>query len=216
MTGPKIKGGFTMAQKAHSSIVIFTVQLWFLKQFSCDFHNSVVIFETVQLWFFTVQLWFLKQFSCDFSQFSCDFSNSSVVIFRLDERDWNLTYGNWDRGVFFSRHFERRQSFSLVCVWQCLAFKTMDAIIRQTVREEIRRQGESASTSSEAATRQPNQRTVSRLSGLLDRIRGQSRGKKRKSDKEHRIQVRWIHYDKKSEVFVPVRQKKGGGNRFVA
>ena len=92
----------------------------------------------------------------------------------------------------------------------------MDAIIRQTVREEIRRQGESASTSSEAPTRQPNQRTVSRLSGLLDRIRAQSRGKKRKSDKEHRIQVRWIHYDKKSEVFVPVRQKKGGGNRFVA
>ena len=90
----------------------------------------------------------------------------------------------------------------------------MDAIIRQTVREEIRRQGESASTSSEAATRQPNQRTVSRLSGLLDRIRGQSRGKKRKSDKEHRIQVRWIHYDKKSKVFVPVRQKKGGGNSW--
>lgn len=92
----------------------------------------------------------------------------------------------------------------------------MDAIIRQTVREEIRRQGEAASTSSEAAPREPKQRTVSRLSGLLDRIRGQSRGKKRKTDKEHRIQVRWIHYDKKSEVFVPVRQKNGGGNRFVA
>ena len=94
----------------------------------------------------------------------------------------------------------------------------MDAIIRQTVREEIRRQGESTSTSSQAATREPNQRTVSRLSGLLDRIRGQSRGKKRKTvtDKEHRIQFRWIHYDKKSEVFAPVRQKNGGGNRFVA
>jgi len=92
----------------------------------------------------------------------------------------------------------------------------MDAIIRQTVREEIRRQGESASTSSKAATSEPNQRTVSRLSELLDRIRGQSRGKKRKTDKEHRIQVRWIHYDKKSEVFVPVRQKNGGRNRFVA
>jgi len=92
----------------------------------------------------------------------------------------------------------------------------MDAIIKQTVREEIRRQGESASTSSKAATSEPNQRTVSRLSGLLDRIRGQSRGKKRKTDKEHRIQVRWIHYDKKSEVFVPVRQKNCGGNRFVA
>ena len=73
----------------------------------------------------------------------------------------------------------------------------MDAIIRQTVLEEIRCQRESASTSSKEATREPNQRTVSRLSGLLDRIRGQSRGKKRKTDKEHRIQVRWIHYDKK-------------------
>ena len=109
-------------------------------------HSSVVIFETVQLWFLTVQLRFLKQFSCDFWQFSCDF-------WQLDERDWNLTYGNWDRRVFISHHFGRRQSCSLVCVWQCLACKTMDAIIRQTVREEIRRQGESASTSSEAATR---------------------------------------------------------------
>ena len=223
----------------HSSVVIFetvqlgffAVQLWFLKQFSCDFWNSlvvifhssvvishslVVIFETVQLGLFTVQLWFLKQFSWDFSQFSCDFWNSSVVIFWLDERDWNITYRNWDRRVFISRHFGRRQSCSLVCVWQCLAFKTMDAIIRETVWEEIRCQYESASTSSEAATREPNQRTVSRLSGLLDRIRGQSRGKKRKSNKEHGIQVRWIHYAKKSEVFVPVRQKKGGGNRFVS
>ena len=51
---------------------------------------------------------------------------------------------------------------------------------------------------------------------MLDRIRGQSKGKKRKTDKEHRIQVRWIHYDKKLEVYVPVRQKNGGGNRFVA
>ena len=56
----------------------------------------------------------------------------------------------------------------------------MDAIIRPTVREEIRRQGESASTSSEAATREPNHRTVSRLSGLLDRIRGHSKLKGRK------------------------------------
>ena len=103
----------------------------------------------------------------------------------------------------------------------------MDAIIRQTVREEIRRQDqnnnervESASTSSKpasrAGSREANQRTASRLSGLLDRIRGQTRGKKRKTDKEHRIQVRWIHYDEQSESFVPVRQKNGGGNRFVA
>ena len=99
----------------------------------------------------------------------------------------------------------------------------MDAIIRQTVREEIRRQGqnnnerdESASTSSKAVRREANQRTASWLPGLLEHIRGQSRGKKRKTDKEHRIQVRWIHYDEQSEIFVPVRQKNGGGNRFVA
>ena len=99
----------------------------------------------------------------------------------------------------------------------------MDAIIRQTVRDEIRRQGqnnnervESISTSSKAASHEANQRTASRLSGLLDRIRGQSRGKKRKTGKEHRIQVRWIHYDEQSESFVPVRQRNGGGNRFVA
>ena len=45
-------------------------------QFSCGFLDcSVVIFQTVQLWFF-------RQFSCDFSRFSCDFSHSSVVTFQ--------------------------------------------------------------------------------------------------------------------------------------
>ncbi|PFX11732.1 hypothetical protein AWC38_SpisGene24435 [Stylophora pistillata] len=94
--------------------------------------------------------------------------------------------------------------------------------LTHTVREEIRRQGqnnnervESASTSSKAASREANKRTASRLSGFLDRIRGQSRGKKRKTDKEHRIQVRWIHYDEQAESFVPLGQMNGGGNRFV-
>ena len=93
--------------------------------------------------------------------------------------------------------------------------------MRQTVREEIRRQAqnsnervESTATSSSEPSN-PNQRTVSRLSGLLDRIRCQWKGKKRKADREHRIQVRCIHYNEKSKVFVPVRQKNGGGNRFV-
>ena len=43
-----------------------------------------------------------------------------------------------------------------------------------------------------------------------------TKGEKRKTDKEHRIQVRWIHYNEDSKLFVPVRQKNGGGNRFVA
>ncbi len=33
--------------------------------------------------------------------------------------------------------------------------------------------------------------------------------------KEHKIQVRWHHYDKTSGKYLPVRQKNGGGNRFV-
>ena len=98
----------------------------------------------------------------------------------------------------------------------------MDAIIRQTVREEMRRQGQNSnehveSTAPSASVpSNSNQRTVNRLSGLLERIRGQPKGKKRKTDKEHRIQVRWIHYNEDSKLFVPVRQKNGGGNRFVA
>lgn len=83
----------------------------------------------------------------------------------------------------------------------------MDAIIRQPVRDELRRQGhnegvESTSTSSKAASRELNQWKVSKLSGLLNRIRTQSRGKKRKTDKEHRTRVRWIHYDEGSEIFI--------------
>lgn len=34
--------------------------------------------------------------------------------------------------------------------------------------------------------------------------------------KEHRIQVRWLHYDTYKKAFVPVRSKNGGGNRFIA
>ena len=67
----------------------------------------------------------------------------------------------------------------------------MDAIIRQTVREEMRRQGQnsnehvestapsaSAPAPSTSAPSNSNQRTVNRLSGLLERIRGQPKGKK--------------------------------------
>lgn len=87
-----------MAQKAHNSVLIF--------------HSSVVIFKTVQLLFFTVPWWF--------SQFSCDFGNSSVVIFqtvqlrflRFAERDWNLTYGNWDRWLFFLLPFWKAAKLS--------------------------------------------------------------------------------------------------------
>ena len=61
-------------------------------------------------------------------------------------------------------------------------------------------------------------RTVNRLSGLLNRIRNHgstSSNKKRNIVKEHRIQVRWCHYDERKKEFITVRQKNGGGNRFI-
>ncbi|XP_067026126.1 uncharacterized protein [Acropora muricata] len=104
----------------------------------------------------------------------------------------------------------------------------MDAIIRQTVREEMRRSASLVSErvasteveSSDSATTGPtfSSRTVNRLSGLLNRIRNHgstSSNKKRKIVKEHRIQVRWCHYDERKKEFITVRQKNGGGNRFI-
>ena len=59
---------------------------------------------------------------------------------------------------------------------------------------------------------------MNRLSGLLNRIRNHSSNssnKKCKIVKEHRIQVRWCHYDERKKEFITVRQKNGGGNRFI-
>ena len=67
-------------------------------------------------------------------------------------------------------------------------------------RQNTNDREESAVASCTAPSSNSNQRTVSRLSGLLDHIRGQSKGKKKKTDKEHRIQVRWIHYNNESKV----------------
>ena len=63
-------------------------------------------------------------------------------------------------------------------------------------------------------------RMANRLSGLLNRIRHGSGGKsnstkKRKIEKQHRVQVRWMHYDQIKKKFVAVRQKNRGGNRFI-
>ena len=91
-------------------------------------------------------------------------------------------------------------------------FCTMDAIIRQTVRGELRRSNSSESGTVSSANQHnsgqsdegsvlagstPNtfpSRTVNRLSGLLNRIRHGGSGKsnstkKRKIEKQHRVQV---------------------------
>ena len=101
----------------------------------------------------------------------------------------------------------------------------MDAIIKQAVREELLKQqnnkqdsnkekGKNAGGSSgETSNRSTGtERTVNRLSGLLSRIRnrtgaGTTSRKKTKMDKEHRIQIRWLHYDKDKEKFTPVRNR---------
>ncbi len=106
----------------------------------------------------------------------------------------------------------------------------MDAIIKQTVREELRKQQETkegASKSSEsnegssASTNGSESRTVNRLSGLLQRIRNRRGGaassnrKKAKIDKQHRIQIRWLHYNEDKNKYAPVRNRYGGGNRYL-
>ena len=104
----------------------------------------------------------------------------------------------------------------------------MDAIIKQAVKDELSaieknntRNNQSSSQSNQVETSQSSNRTVNRLSGLIARIGHRKSDdhsqRKRKSAviKEHRIQVRWHHYDKTSRKYLPVRQKNGGGNRFV-
>lgn len=102
----------------------------------------------------------------------------------------------------------------------------MDAVIKQVVKEELRSIGTSFREQADEAgisQNQPSNRTVNRLSGLIARIRkaksddhGPTKAKKKKSAvKEHRIQVRWHHYDKTTGKYISVRQKNGGGNRFI-
>ena len=103
----------------------------------------------------------------------------------------------------------------------------MDVLIRQTVTEELKKkQSESKTKESEvnggeeASTSNPTQRTertVNRLSGLLNRIRnrggarangGASKNRKKpRTDKEHRIQIRWLHYNKDKGKYTPVRNR---------
>ena len=109
----------------------------------------------------------------------------------------------------------------------------MDAIIKQVVQEEINRHSnmQAQRSVSETSTSQlqsnnsnshPNQatsrpaRTATRLSNLLGRIRNGSKGKPNKRVcKEHRLQMRWLHYNVCKRTFLPVKQKNGGGKRFV-
>ena len=92
----------------------------------------------------------------------------------------------------------------------------MDAIIWQTVCKEMRRSAslvseratslevESSDSATTGLSRSFSSQTVNRLSGLLNRIRNHgsnSSNKKCKIVKEHRIQVRWSHYDERKKEF---------------
>ena len=66
---------------------------------------------------------------------------------------------------------------------------------------------------------------LNRISDLVNRIRSRSQSstssgsktKKRKIErvKEHHIQVCWSHWNKAKCEFMPVKQKNGGGNRYI-
>ena len=66
---------------------------------------------------------------------------------------------------------------------------------------------------------------LNRMSDLVNQIRSRSQsstssGSKTKKGKmervkEHRIQVRWSHWNKAKCEFMPVKQKNGGGNRYI-
>ena len=132
----------------------------------------------------------------DFEQFSFDF-NSSVLDFSSVNSSVRVVYKS-----------------------------NMDVLIRQAVAEELKKQSESKTKESEvnggeeASTSNPTQRTertVNRLSGLLNRIRnrggarangGASKNRKKpRTDKEHRIQIRWLHYNKDKGKYTPVRNR---------
>ena len=114
----------------------------------------------------------------------------------------------------------------------------MDAVIKQAVREELRRHlndpnpptaTSSSNDHNNSTDPRPNNgrqgRMLNRMSDLVHRIRSRSQSstssgskiKKRKMErvKEHRIQVRWSHWNKAKCEFMPVKQKNGGGNRYI-
>ena len=105
----------------------------------------------------------------------------------------------------------------------------MDAIIKQAVQEEINRRADTSSNVSSAqhevnerstadqvfsASRAREKRTTSRLTNLLQRVRNGGKSNKR-ACKEHRLQVRWLHYNRNEKSFLPVKTKNGGGKRFI-
>ena len=103
----------------------------------------------------------------------------------------------------------------------------MDAIIKEAVHEELRKQQDNTKkeeikglehSGKTSGLAKGTEQTVNRLSGLLHRIRnrsgqstsvaaGANRNKKPGIDKEHHLQIRWMHYDKEKDKYFPVRNK---------
>ena len=55
------------------------------------------------------------------------------------------------------------------------------------------------------------------MSKLLDKIRQgtKSSNTRPRIDKEQQLQVRWLHYNASNKDFVQVKQKNGGGHRYI-
>lgn len=78
------------------------------------------------------------------------------------------------------------------------------------MRDELRRHNQTQNVESTPGTSSNPQteRIERRLAGSLNRIRKPKGRRKKILDKKSGIQVRWIHFDGESKVFVPVRRRK--------
>ena len=79
---------------------------------------------------------------------------------------------------------------------------------------QTRSTGSSATGSSDGTLSFPR-RTTTRLSTLLERLRGINVTRKQKRGKEYRLQIRRLHYDRTRRDFVAVKHKNGGGKRYI-
>ena len=114
----------------------------------------------------------------------------------------------------------------------------MEAVIKRAVREELRHHlNDPNSPTATSSSNDHNNSTdprpnngrqgcmLNRMSDLVNRIRSRSqsstssgsKSKKRKMERvnEHRLQVGGSRWNKAKCEFMPVKQKNGGGNRYI-
>ena len=185
----------TMAQEGHSPVLVFdspvmvlhSLVLVFTQSSFIFLHSPVLIFTQSSFNFYTVQFYFFTQSSFNFHTVQFYFFTQSSFNF------YTVQFFSFTQSSFISYVVTRPLSrccntcYLMAAILYFLA--TMDSIIRQAVREELRRsncsrpetasstnqddQGRSENESGAAGSSRSSfsSRTVSRLSGLLNRMR---------------------------------------------